>query len=64
MPAANISQARRRLPISGEDRMLSVSVQAQDSFLLVSWGPILKKNEDASKKKEITESLEGQKNVT
>jgi hypothetical protein len=34
-------------------------MQAQDSFLLVSWGPILKKNEDASRKKEITESLEG-----
>lgn len=58
MPAANVSTARRRLPISGEDSLLSVSVHAQDSFLLVSWGPILKKNEDASRKK-ITESLEG-----
>jgi len=59
LPAAKVSPARRRLPISGEDRLLSVSMQAQDSFLLVSWGPILKKNEDASRKKEITESLEG-----
>jgi hypothetical protein len=59
LPAANVSPARRRLPNSGEDRLLSASVRAQDSFLLVSWGSILKKNEDASRKKEITASLEG-----